>query len=306
MGKSAVALVIAVLAGVLAIFAIWANQQLLDTGSWSSVSRELLKSKEVRHRVASFLGETLVEETESQLLAAGEVETAARVMPRLRHNDVRLAERVMRTPQFHSIWETANRSGHAALLRVLDEDGAAGGEAGAEGGEAGVSIDLTPALRRVADLLGREGLAAELGVASLGDLVEPGAARIKILEARELAHAQDAVRVVRHLTLPAVLAVILFYGLAIFFGRRYLARTFVGVGFALAATGLLALVVRSLAGDKVIDELLAGHADREAAEAAWRIATSDVHDLAVVSIALGAGVLVATAAWSFWQRRAYA
>ena len=141
---------------------------------------------------------------------------------------------------------------------------------------------------------------------SLGDLVEPGAARIKILEARELEQAQDAVRVVRHLTLPAVLAVILFYGLAIFFGRRYLARTFVGVGFALAATGLLALAVRSLAGDKVIDELLAGHADREAAEAAWRIATSDVHDLAVVSIALGAGVLVATAAWSFWQRRAYA
>ena len=124
-----------------------------------------------------------------------------------------------------------------------------------------------------------------------------------VLEARERERAQDAVRVVRHLTLPAVLAVILLYALAIFFGRRYLARTFVGVGFALAATGLLALAVRSLAGDKVIDELLAGHADREAAEAAWRIATSDIHDLAVVAIALGAGVLVATAAWSLWQRR---
>jgi hypothetical protein len=297
MGKSALALVFAVLAGVLAIFAIWANQQLLDTGSWSSVSGELLKSKEVRHRVAAFLGETLVEETESQLLAAGQSETAARVMPRLRRNDVRLAERVMATPQFHSIWETANRSGHTALLRVLDEEGA-------EGGEAGVAIDLTPALRQVADLLGEDALAAELGVASLGDLVEPGAARIKVLEARELERAQDAVRVVRHLTLPAVLAVIFFYGLAIFFGHRYLARTFVGVGFALAATGLLALAVRSVAGDKVIDELLSRHADREAAEAAWRIATSDVHDLAVVSIALGAGVLVATLLSTAWVRRA--
>ena len=299
MGKSAAALVLAVLAGVLAIFAIWANQQLLDTGSWSSVSGELLKSKEVRHRVATFLGETLVEETESQLLAAGEGETAAEVMPRLRRDDVRLAERVMRTPQFHSIWKTANRSGHAALLRVLDE------EAGA-GGEAGVAIDLTPALRRVADQLGNSGLAAELGVGSLGDLVEPGAGRIKVLEARELEQAQDIVRVVRHLTLPAVLATILLYGLTIFFGRRYLSRAFLGVGFALLATGLLALAVRSLAGDKVIDELLSRHADREAAEAAWRIATSDIHDLAVVSIALGAGVLVATAAWSLWQRRRYA
>ena len=296
MGKSAFALVLAVLAGVLAIFAIWANQQLLDTGSWSSVSGELLKSREVRRRVAEFLGETLVEETESQLLAAGEEETAAEVMPRLRDNDVQLAERVMRTPQFAAIWKTANRSGHAALLRVLDEEEAEG--------EGGVAIDLTPALRRVADLLGEEGLAAELGVESLGDLVEPGAARIKIFDAQELEQAQDGVRVVRHLTLPAVLAVILFYALALFFGRWYLARTFVGVGFALAATGALALAVRSLVGDKIIDELLSRHVDREAAEAAWRIATSDIHDLAVVSIALGAGVLVATAAWTLWQRRA--
>ena len=299
MGRSALALVLAVLAGVVAIFAIWANQQLLDSGSWQSVSGELLKSKEVRHRVATFLGETLVDETESQLLGAGEEETAAAVMPRLRRNDVELAERVMATPQFHGIWAAANRSGHAALLRVLDEEEGANGEEG-------VSIDLTPALRRVADLLGEEGLAAELGVESLGDLVEPGAARIKILEARELEQAQDVVRVVRHLTLPAVLATILFYALAIFFGRWYLARTFVGVGFALAATGALALVVRSLAGDKVIDELLTAHADRAAAEAAWRIVTSDIHDLAVVSIALGVGVLVATAAWSLWQRRSYA
>ncbi len=297
MGKSALALVLAVLAGVLAIFAIWANQQLLDTGSWESVSGNLLKSHDVRHRVAVFLGDTLVEETELQLLAAGEDGTAEEVMPRLRRNDVKLAERVMKTPQFRAIWVTANRSGHAALLRVLDEEGS---------GEEGVAIDLTPALRRVADLLGEEGLASEFGLAGLGDLVQPGAARIQILRAAELQQAQDVVRVVRHLTLPAVLAVILFYGLAILFGRWYMSRTFVGVGFALAATGGLALAIRSLAGDKIIDELIGGHADREAAEAAWRIATSDVHDLAVVSIALGAGVLVATFAWSIWQRRAYA
>jgi hypothetical protein len=301
MGKSAFALVLAVLAGVLAIFAIWANQQLLATGSWSSVSGELLKSKEVRHRVAAFLGETLVEETESQLLAAGEGETAARVMPRLRHNDVRLAERVMRTPQFRSIWETANRSGHAALLRVLDEDGAAG----AEGDEAGVSIDLTPALRRVADLLGREGLAAELGVESLGDLVEPGAARIQVLEARELEQAQDAVRVVRHLTLPAVLAVILFYALALFWGRWWLARAFLGVGVALVVTGALALIVRAVAGHAVVDALLATDTDREAADAAWRIATSTISDVSIGVIVVGALTIGAVATRSLFYRARY-
>jgi hypothetical protein len=298
MGKSAAALVLAVLAGVLAIFATWANQQLLDTGSWASVSGNLLKSKEVRHRVAAFLGETLVEETESQLLAAGEEETAAQVMPRLRRNDVQLAERMMATPQFLAIWETANRSGHAALLRVLDEE-----ETGKEGG---VAVDLTPALRRVADLLGREGLAEELGVESLGDLVKPGAARIEVLEAQELEQAQDVVRVVRHLTLPAVIATLVFYVLALFFGRWWLSRGFLGVGIALIATGALALIARAVAGHAVVDQLLSGDTDRDAAESAWHIATADIQDLAIVSIALGAGILVATAAWSLWQRRSYA
>ncbi len=298
MGRSAVALVFAVLAGVLAIFAIWANQQLLDSGSWQSVSGELLQSKEVRHRVARFLGDTLVEETESQLLAAGEEETAAAVMPRLRRNDVELAERVMKTAQFRAIWETANRSGHAALLRVLDEEEG-------EDGEGGVAIDLTPALRRVADQLGEEGLATELGVGSLGDLVEPGAARIEILKAAELQQAQDVVRVVRDLTLPAVLAALFFYALAIFCGRWWLARALLGVGIALVATGALALIARAVAGHAVVDDLLAGRADREAADAAWRIATSTISDISIGVIIVGALVIGAVPTRSLFFRARY-
>jgi hypothetical protein len=297
MGRSALALVLAVLAGVVAIFAIWANQQLLDSGSWQSVSGELLKSKEVRHRVATFLGETLVEQTESQLLAAGQEETAAEVMPRLRRNDIELAERVMATPQFHGIWATANHSGHAALLRVLDEEGA--------NGEEGVSIDLTPALRRVADLVGEEGLAAELGVGSLGELVEPGAARIQILKAAELNQAQDVVRVVRHLILPAILVALALYALALFWGRWYLARAFFGVGLALIATGVLALLLRSAAGHAVVDELLHANADREAADAAWRIATSTISDIAIGTIIAGALVIGAVATRSLFERARY-
>jgi len=297
MGKSIVALLLAVLAGLLAIFAIWANQQLLDTGSWTAVSGRMLASEKVRHRVAAFLGETLVEETEGQLLAAGEEETAARVMPRLRQDDVRLAERVMATPRFEAIWVAANRSGHAALLRVLDEEETTR--------ENGVAIDLTPALRRVADLLGREGLAEELGVDSLGELVESGAARIEVLEAEELEQAQDAVRVVRDLTLPAVLAALAFYALALFFGRRWPARAFLGVGIALCATGALALITRALVGHAVVDELLSADADREAADAAWRIATSTISDIAIGGIIAGALLIGAVAARSIFFRERY-
>jgi hypothetical protein len=99
-----VALVLAVVVGVIAIASIWANQQLLDTGSWVSVSNRLLKNHEVRHRVAAFLGEELVAETEAQLLAAGQDETAELVMGPLRAQSTALAEEVMRTRRFRVVW----------------------------------------------------------------------------------------------------------------------------------------------------------------------------------------------------------
>ncbi|HVV89892.1 MAG TPA: hypothetical protein VHB53_05310 [Solirubrobacterales bacterium] len=289
----AVALALAALVGVVAIASIWANRQLLDTGSWVATSGRMLESRDVRRRVATFLGEELAADTEAQLDAAGQEGIAATVMPRLRAEQTQLAERVMRTGRFKAIWLQANRAGHRALVRILDEEGGAG--------EA-VVVDLTPALRRLAAVLEEEGLAEELGAAGLAEQVEPGAARIEILEAEELNEAQDVVRVVRHLTAPAVIVTLALYVLALVLGRSRLSRTFLGVGLALAATGALALAARALAGDAIVDRLLSGGADRDAAEAAWRIATSKVADLAGVAIGLGAVIVLLVGAVAIFRK----
>jgi hypothetical protein len=281
----AAALVLAALTGAVAIASIWANQQLLSTGNWVSVSGRLLESKDVRHRVAAFLGEELTSRTEAQLDAAGQEGVAEAVVPRLRAEQTQLAERVMRTKRFKAIWLTANRAGHKALLRVLDEDPSAA-ERGA------VVVNLTPALRQLAGVLEEEGLAEELGGSSLGGLVEPGAARITVLESDELGRAQDVVRVIRHLTVPTVIVTLALYAFVLFLGRRRLSRTFLGIGLALAATGALALLARALAGHAIVDQLVAGDTDRDAADAAWRIATSKIADLAGIAIGLGAVIVL--------------
>jgi hypothetical protein len=292
----AIMLAFAVLAGTVAIFSIWANQQLLSTGSWVSVSGHLLESKDVRHRVAEYLGEELVNDTEAQLNAAGAGGAAEQVMPRLRAQQTQLAERVMKTKQFKKLWLTANRSAHHALLRVLDEEGNA-----AEEGK--VVVDLTPALRQLADVLEEEGLATELGVTNLAGLVEPGAARIKVLESEELKRAQDIVRVVRHLTAPAVIVALVLYALVLILGRGRLSPTLIGCGLALAATGGLALLARSLAGHAIIDDLLGGVGeDRQAAEAAWNIATSKISDLAGLAIGIGAVIVLLVAAVAVFRK----
>jgi hypothetical protein len=293
-----VLLVFAALAGTVAIFSIWANQQLLSTGSWVSVSGNLLESKDVRHRVAEFLGEELVNDTSAQLQAAGEQGVAEEVVPRLRARQLELAEGVMKTRQFRKLWLTANRSAHHALLRVLDEEGD-----GAEEGK--VVVDLTPALRQLAGVLEEEGLGEELGVPDLAALVEPGAARIKVLESAELKRAQELVRVVRHLTAPAVIVALILYALVLILGRGRLAPTFIACGLALAATGGLALLFRALAGNAIIDDLLGGVGeDRQAAEAAWHIATSKISDLAGLSIGIGAVIVLLTAAVAVFRKAA--
>jgi hypothetical protein len=274
-----VLLVAAALVGALAIVAIWANRQLLDTRGWVSVSDRMLESPQVRHRVAAFLAEELVAETEAQLSAAGEDEIAAEAVPQLRRRGPELAARAIATPRFRVVWQRANRTGQRALLRVLDEEG--GSRSGA------VVIDLTPALRELAESLSGTELARSLGAADLGSLVEPGAARIEVFEADELDRAQDAVRAIRQVPVPATLATVLLLALALLLGRTQLRRTILGVGLSLAAAGGLALLARLLAGHRIVDSLLDGSADREAAEAAWRIATSTVADLSLWAICLG-------------------
>ena len=281
----AIVLVLATVVGTVAIGSIWANRQLLDTGSWVSVSGRMLESKQLRHRVAVFLGEELVGETEAQLGAAGENEVAAEVVPRLRRQSTSLAERAMRTPRFKAVWLGANRTAHKALLRVLDD----------EGNAQVVAVNLTPELRQLAATLDDSPLADELGPLSLSEFVEPGAGRIKILEADELNRAQDVVKTIRHVPVPAVIAFLALIGLALLLGRSRPSSAFFVVGLALIATGALALAVRALAGHEIVDQLLTAEADREAANAAWRIATSTVVDLAIGAIGLG----VLTALFAF-------
>ncbi|HEX4732418.1 MAG TPA: hypothetical protein VH299_14195 [Solirubrobacterales bacterium] len=279
-------LVLAALVGAVAIASIWANRQLLDTPSWVSVSGRLLESRQIRHRVAVFLGDELVAETETQLAAAGQDEAVEEMVPRLRRQSTGLAERAMATPRFRVVWLRANRSGHRALLRVLDAEG------DGRDGERTVALNLTPALRELADTVGASGLARQLGVADLGTFVQPGAGRIEVLEADELNRAQNVVRTIRHVPVPATIAAVLLLALALLLGRRRLSGAFLGVGIALAASGALALLARALAGHQIVDQLLSRNADREAAEAAWRIATSTLVDLSTAAIGLGALIVI--------------
>jgi hypothetical protein len=259
----------AALVAVIAIVAIWANRQLLDTDSWVSSSGKVLESHVVRNRVEDFISAEVVDLAGGA--ARGRDAIPAPLRRQLRAEAKKLSDRALTSAQFRAVWLRANRIGHRALVRVLEEKGKSNGEGR-------VAIDLTPAVR---DAVG------SLGGAELRSLVEPGSAEIEVLEAHELETARDVVRVVRRLPVPATVVAVLLWVLALFLGRARPWRTLACVGLSLLLSGVITLVVRAVAGHEIVDRLLSDAADRGAAEAAWGILTSLIVDLSAAAVGLG-------------------
>lgn len=289
------ALALVVLGGILtfaAIFSIWINRQALNTDNWVDTGDRLLENEAVRSRLSEYLTEQLFERVDvgAELKAAfpprleklagpaaGALEAAA----------PRVAERILASAPFQAVWETANRTAHEALLRILD------GETGpvAAKGDA-VVLELRPAVERLAERFGIEGAAERL---------PPDAGSITILESGELKTAQDIAKLVRRLPVVLTALLIVCFAAAIYLARRRRRATLRAVGFAFLAAGLLALALRGFAGNQVVGALTRVRTAEPAVEAVWSIATSLLVTVAASAIAFGAILVIA--AWAAGDTR---
>ena len=299
-------LVLITLASVLAlvaIFAVWANRQLLDTENWTETSSELLEDEAIRSQVGVFLVDQLYANVDVQ----GELELAlppraqplaapaARAFEELA---LREAGELLGRPLPQALWEGANRRAHGRFMEVVE----GGGEnVSTEGGD--VTLDLRALLVRTAERVG-------LGEQAEAQVPED-AAQLTILHADGLELAQDVMRLLRAVALVLVIMSLGLFALAVYLARgwRRQALRACGVGFLFA--GAAALVARSLAGDAVVDALASTEAVRPAAEAAWSISTSLLVEAATAAIASGAVIvgyawLAGPTGWAVAARRGLA
>jgi hypothetical protein len=271
----------------LAIFAVWANRQLLDTDNWTNTSTGLLENDEIRGQIAVFL----IDELYANVDVQAELEQAA--PPRLdalagpaagalRNVAVQGMDELLQRPRLQAAWEEANRRGHERLLQVVEDGG--GDAVSTTGGN--VVLDLKQVL--------------ELGSAQLGlsgrliDKLPPDAAQLTLLKSDELELAQDGVRFLKALAIILVLLALGLMALGVYLGRGWRREALRAVGIGLIAAGAGALLLRSLAGDGVVG--LAKTASVEPAlEASWSISTSLLAEAA--SATLLYGIVVVFAAW---------
>jgi hypothetical protein len=266
-----------------ALFAVWADRQLLADDGWSDTSSALLENAAVRGEIAAFLVDELYahEDVGGQIEALLPPRAAALAGPAatgLRELAERGTTRLLGRPRIQAVWQRANARAHAAFVQGVLGAGAAGGD---------VVLDLRELLDATQQRLGVGGRAAQE--------LPAGAAQITVLRADQLGVAQDVVDVFEALVVVLCALALALYALAVFVARDRRRETLRACGLGLAAAGAAVLVARALAGDAVVDALTTSAAVRPAAEATWTISTSLLAEIA--GAAIGYGVVIVVAAW---------
>ena len=275
------------LLAILAILALWANRQLLDTDNWVDTSSELLEDDDIRDQVSIFLVDQLYTNVDVQAQLEEAFPPRAKplagpVAGGLKDLAVRGVDTLLTRPRLQAAWENANRGAHGALLNVVE----GGGEnVSTESGD--VVLDLGTLLDASAESLGVGERAAQKLPDDAGELT--------LLQSDELELAQDGVDLLKA---AAIVLVVLAFGLmalAVFLAGAWRREALRAAGFGLVFAGAVALVARSLAGDALVDSLASTEAVKPAISSTWDIATSLMVEAA--SAAIMYGVVLIFSAW---------
>lgn len=275
------------LVAVLNVFSVWVNRQALNTDNWVDTSTRLLENEKIDEQLATFVVSQLYAnvDVEAELAKALPPEAQALAGPAsggLRQLAQQVAERALSGPRFQALWAEANRSAHEALLKILN-----GGGSFASTGEGEVTLHLGNLVSEV----GRQAGLPE----DLLKKVPPEAGDLTVLRSEQISTAQKVAKLIRRLPVVLFILLALLWGGAIYLARDRRREALRAVGFGFALAGILALVIRGIAGNAITDSLATTAAVEPAAEAAWDIGTSLLVTVAWSAIAFG--ILLVIAAW---------
>jgi putative oligomerization/nucleic acid binding protein len=280
-------LVLGTLVAFVAVFSVWVNRQALNTDNWVNTSTRLLENEKIDEQLATFMVAQLYDNVDVQAELEGELPAQAKALAApaaggLRQLAERAAERALTGPRFQALWADANRAAHESLLRIID-----GGGSFASTGEGEVTLHLGTLVSEVGQQAGLP--------QGLLEKIPPDAGNLTVLKSEQISTARRIAKVIRRLPVVLFILLALLYGGAIYLARdrRREALRSVGVGFAVA--GVLALLVRSVGGNAIVDSLSTTAAVEPAAEAAWDIGTSLLVTVAWSAFAFG--VLLFLGAW---------
>ena len=293
-------LALATLLAVFAIFAIWANRQLMNPTNWAKTSTALLQKSTIRSAISGYLVDQLYANVnvEGELKSGLPQAACAACRPDLRglHNLAEQgAERALEIPRVQDAWKNANHAADQALVTIVN------------GGGSRVNINggtVTLNLRQiVADLTQRLGLPS-----GIPEKLPASVANLKVVTSSQLGLVRNLAKALHALALLLTILVVALYALALLLARGHRRRTLMWAGWSLVFAGLFVLVARKIGQGQLVSAITTDASIEPAANDAYSVATSLLVQVASASIIMGIPVIFSAwfagpARWAVAGRR---
>lgn len=300
-------LALAFVTGLVAMFAVWANRQALNTDNWTDTSSRLLADPKIQQAVGAYLVDELFSSVDvaaqvQQVLPPRAQALAGPAAAGLRDLADRAAPRLLDSPRAQTFWENANRTAHKQLLAILNGGGK---NVSTENGE--VVLNLHGLVNQLATGAGLsqsqvnaarsklQGNAGQQAQQKLGVTLPPSSGKLVILRSDQLSAAQDVADVIRHLAFWLTGISLALVALAVWFARGWRRVALRRAGWLFLALGVLVLLGRRVGGNRLVDTLVATENVKPAAHNAWNIGTSLLYDIGIAMFAYGVAFILA--AW---------
>jgi hypothetical protein len=279
-----VLLVLATLLTFLGVFAVWANRQVLNAENWSKTSTSLLQNPAIRTQVSDYL----VQQLYANVNVSGELKSAlpAQLQPLagpiaggLQNLAQKAGYELLGRPEVQSAWKAANRLTAQQFINIVEGKSRLvllNGNA--------VYLDLRPIAADIAQQLGLP--------SSVVNSIPADAGRLKIIQSDQIKTVQNAVKLLRGLSIILPALALIFFALSVYLseGRRRRVLFIVGVDGVIA--GLLVLIARNVAGHQIVNSIVSTDSVRPSVQAAWSIGTSMLSDIAQSTIVIGLAVML--------------
>jgi hypothetical protein len=284
-----VLLAVACVTGFIAIFSTWVKRQVLDTNNWTNTSAKVLQNKKVQVALGAYLTDQLFSNVDvaAQLRGALPGRTQALAGPAasgLRDLAERSVPQLLARPRVQDAWRLANQAAHKQLIDILNGGGAV---ASTNGGV--VTLDLRQLLTQLASTVG-----ISLPAGATNQL-PANAGQLVILRSSQLKTAQNITKAIRDLSIIMSILTLVLFAAAIALASGWRRRALRSTGWCFAGVAIFVLLIRRVAGDWIVSNLVKSDSVRPAAHDVWIISTSLLRAIAIAILIYG--LLIVLSAW---------
>jgi hypothetical protein len=276
--------VLGVLLAAVTILAGYLRWQAFDNDTFSETASELIANDAVRDEIAATMVDQLFTNVDvgaalEERLPPDQERLAGPASAGLRAIADRLATELLERPRVQALWRESVSAAHGQLVDLLRGDTTV-----VQVQDQAVLLDLRPLVLQLGERLAI--------IPDLSERLPEDAGVVQVMEAGQLERAQDLTDLFETVAAWIWVLPFLLWGIAIWLvpGRRRIELRAVALGILVAS--LLVLVLRSVAGGYVVDELATTTSVHDAAEQAWGIVTDLLADGAWAAFTIGLVALI--------------